>query len=225
MAKWLIRSKKLTHVDYSVDEISQLIKPHLPITLPITVPRGDGQFTLSRIKIVIPKHIKHIQAELLGGLEITYLGNPIYRAHLSIGVNASPFYDQGNKSVTLQELSITHIELLQDEYSILKDTSNILNALVPSPVLSMVTGTMKTAFNLMTGTTAAGANAYFQIYLSGSKQKILDYHQPQLEKIIKDLVASEDMSYKMKIDDWQERLFIKFGNKVEVEDGQIRFKF
>jgi hypothetical protein len=225
LAKWLIRFKKLTHVDYSPDEISQLITPHRPVTFPVTVPRGDGKFHLSSIAISVPADSKFIKGVLSGGLEVTYLGSPIYRAHIVISVQAKPDYLAETASVKLKELSITEIYMVNDEYSILKDTSSLISLFVPSPVLSMMTGTMKTAFNLMTGSTASEANAYLQVYLSGSKQKVLDYHRPQLEKIIVELAAGEDMCYTLNKTDWEENLFIKYGQEVVVEQGNVRFKF
>lgn len=212
-------------MDYSVEEISQLIEPHLPLSFPISVPRGDGRFTLSKTKVTMPFNGNYIQGELLGGIEVTYIGNPIYRAHIILVVQAKPYYDLTTKNVLLTDIKMTDIHMLNDEYAILKDTSSLINLFVPSPVLSMVTGTMKTAFNLMTGTTAAEAQGYLQMYLSGSKQKVLDYHKPQIENIIVELAASEDMQYTLDSKDFEETLFIQYGKKVVVEEGNLRFKF
>jgi hypothetical protein len=225
MAKCLIRFKRLTHVDYSVDEISELIQPHLPVSFPVEVPKGNGSFSLSKVDISMPHNQSVIQAQVLGALEVTYVANPIYRAHIALVVTAKPEYNQQSKNISLTELSIANIHLLNDEYSILKDTSSLINLFVPNPVLSMVTGTMKTAFSLMTGTTTSEANNYLQLYLGGSKQKILDYHKPQLERIIVELAASDDMQYSLDANDFEEGLFIQYGKTVEVEAGSLRFKF
>jgi hypothetical protein len=225
LAKCLIRFKRLKHVDYSVDDISRLIKPHLPLSLPIAVPKGEGRFTLSKVNISMPFKSSYIQAEVLGAIEVTYFANPIYRAHVVLVVQATPKYNQTTKNVMLTELRITDINTLNDEYSIFKDTSSLINQFVPSPLLSMVTGTMKTALSIMTGTTASEANSYLQMYLSGSKQKILDYHKPQIENIIVELAASENMQYSLDINDFEENLFIQYGKEVAVEERHLRFKF
>lgn len=212
-------------MDYSTDDISQLIQPHLPLSLPVDVPRGNGHFTLNNVQIFMPHKSNYIEAKAVGGIEITYLGNPIYRAHLVIVVQAKPLYEKTNNTVLLTDLCITDIQLINDEYSVLKDTTSLLNQFVPSPVLSMVTGTMKTAFNLMTGSTTTEASRYLQMYLGGSKQKVLDFHKPQLERLIIDLAASENMQYRLDQNDFEESLFIRYGNEVIVEDGCLRFKF
>jgi hypothetical protein len=224
-AKCLIHFKRLTHVDYSVDDISHLIQPHLPLSFPISVPRGEGRFTLSTVNISMPINSNYIQAEVLGGIEVTYLANPIYRAHVMLVVQAMPLYDHITKNVLLTAIRITGIHMLNDEYSILKDTSSLINQFVPSQVLYMMTGTMKTAFNIMTGTTTSEANSYLQMYLSGSKQKVLDYHKPQIENIIVELAASEEMQYSLDINDFEEGLFIQYGKELVVEDSHLRFKF
>ncbi|MFT6776927.1 MAG: hypothetical protein ACJAV1_000839 [Paraglaciecola sp.] len=212
-------------MDYSVDDISQIIKPHLPVLLPISVPKGEGRFTLSKVNISMPFDTDYIQAEVLGGIEVTYLANPIYRAHVVLIVQATPKYDPTENNVLLTDIRITDIHMLNDEYSILKDTTSLISLFVPSPVLSMVRGTMKTAFSIMTGTTTSEANSYLQMYLSGSKQKVLDYHKPQIEKLIVELAAGKDMQYSLDINEFEESLFIQYGKEVAVEEGQLRFKF
>jgi hypothetical protein len=225
LAKCLIRFKQLKHVDYSVTDISRLIQPHLPVFLPISVPKGEGRFTLSKVNVSMPLDTNYIQAEVLGGIEVTYLANPIYRAHVVLVVQATPQYAPTKNNVLLTDIRITDIHMLNDEYSILKDTSSLISHFVPSPVLSMVRGTMKTAFSIMTGTTTSEANSYLQMYLSGSKQKVLDYHKPQIEKLIVELAAGEDMQYNLDINDFEESLFIRYGQEVIVEEGNLRFKF
>jgi hypothetical protein len=84
---------------------------------------------------------------------------------------------------------------------------------------------MKTALNIMTGSIASEVNNYLKMYLSGSKQKVLDYHKPQIENIIVKLAASEDMQYSLSENNFEEGLFIQYGKEVVVEQGHLRFKF
>ena len=225
LAKYVIRFKRLTHVDYSVEDISKLVEPYLPHSFPISVPEGVGLFTLSKVNISMPSNANYIQGEVLGSIKITYLGNPIYRAHVILVVQAKPHFEHSTKNVLLTDVRITDIYMVNDEYSILKDTSSLIKQFVPSPVLSIVTGTMKTALNIMTGNIASEVNSYLQMYLSGSKQKVLDYHKPQIENIMVKLAASEDMQYSLSTDDFEEGLFIQYGKEVVVEQGNLRFKF
>lgn len=223
LAKYVIRFKRLTHVDYTVEDISNLIEPYLPHSFPISVPEGVGLFTLSKVNISMPSN--YIQGEVLGSIKVTYLGNPIYRAHVILVVQAKPHFEDSTKNILLTDICITDIHMLNDEYSILKDTSSLIKLFVPSPVLSIVKGTMKTALNIMTGSIASEVNNYLKMYLSGSKQKVLDYHKPQIENIIVKLAASEDMQYSLSENNFEEGLFIQYGKEVVVEQGHLRFKF
>ncbi|MFT5676766.1 MAG: hypothetical protein ACI808_002715 [Paraglaciecola sp.] len=225
LAKLLIRFKKLKHAEYTSNELTTLIADYLPKTFPVSVPKGEGSFTLLSAKVRMPRDKHIIQVEVMSSFNVVYLGNPIYRAHIVILLEASPLYLADSKHVILKDAIISEIKLLQDEYSFLKDTQHIINLFIPSPFMSMFTGTMKTALSLMTGTSPADANAYLQLYLSGSKQRVLDYHKPQLEKIVTDLAASDDMHYQLDESNWEELLFAKLGKEVVVEEGKLRFKF
>jgi hypothetical protein len=225
IAKWLIHFKKLQHAEYSSDQLSALVAEYLPKTFPVSVPRGQGSFTLMTADVSMPHRSSNIHVEVLSGFAVEYLANPIYRAHLVILLEAKPHYDVEAKHVTLQEVQITNIKLLNDEYSLLKDGREILKYFVSSPMLSIFTGTMKTALSLVTGTSASDANAYLQLYLGGSKQRVLDYHRPQLEKIVIEMAAGEEVRYQFDQSNWEEQLFSQFGKEVVVEEGKLRFKF
>ena len=225
IAKWLIRFKKLKHAQYTSDELGALVAEYLPKTFPVSVPRGQGSFTLMTADVTMPLRSRNIHVEVLSSFEVEYLANPIYRAHLVIMLEAKPLYDVEAKHVRLEEVQITNIKLLHDEYSLLKDGRHLLNNFVPSPVLSMFTDTVRTALNLVTGSSVSDANAYLQLYLGGSKQRVLNYHKPQLEQIVIEMAAGDDVSYQLDDSNWEEQLFSQFGKEVVVEEGKLRFKF
>ena len=225
LAKWLIRFNKLKHAEYTSQELTSLLAQHLPETFPVSVPKGEGSLTLLTADISMPRNKKIIQVEVMSSFAVVYLGNPIYRAHIVILLEASPNYDADSKTVHIKDVIISEIKLLQDEYSFLKDTRDIINLFVPGPVMSIFTGTVKTALTLMTGSSPADANAYLQLYLSGSKQRVLDYHKPQLEQIVINLAASDDMHYQLNEENWEEQVFARLGKEVVVEEGKLRFKF
>ena len=225
IAKWLVRFKKIKHAEYTTDELTELIAEYLPATFPVSVPKGEGKFTLLSADVRMPRASNTLQVEVLSSFDVQYLSNPLYRAHIVILLEALPSYSNDTKQVRLKDVLISEIKLVHDEYSILNDTREIINLFVPSPVMSVLTGTMKTAFSLVTGTTAADANDYLQLYLGGSKQRVLDYHKPQLEKIVIDLAASENVHYQLDESNWEEKLFRQLGKEVVVEEGKLRFKF
>lgn len=77
----------------------------------------------------------------------------------------------------------------------------------------------------MTAGSSDLASDYLHIYLSGSKQKVLDYHKPQITQLIEEIKQDPELSYEMDEADWQEKLFREYGKQVIVEEGCVRFKF
>lgn len=225
VAKLLIKFGKLTHADYTADEISELISPYLPSTFKIEVPAGNGELTLLEAEVNIGYHNSTVSVQLLGSLVVESMGNPIYRAHLVINLEATPFYDVESKVVKLSQLNMVDVRLINDEYALLKDTQHLLSLFVPRPFQSLVTGTVKSALGIITGGGSDAASNYLKLYLTGSKQKILEYHRPQLSSLVADLIHDEDFQYELDTSDWEEYLFTLYGKEVVVEQGQLRFKF
>jgi hypothetical protein len=225
IAKWLIRFDKLKPAEYSSEQLSDIVAEYLPITLPVSVPTGEGSFTVLSADVCMPQLGSIIQVDVLSSFAVEYLANPLYRAHLKIVLEAKPIYDVAAKEIRLADVVINEISLLQDEYSLLNDTRELMNVFVSSPLLSMFSDTVKTAFSIVTGTSPTDADVYLKLYLGGSKQRILDYHKPQIQTIMTELLARKKVCYRLDESIFEEQLFAKLGKEVVVEDGKLRFNF
>lgn len=225
VAEWLIRIRKIKHVDYTVDELNELIEPYFPQEFLVDVPVGKGTFTIVKADITIPRESQHIHIELACRLNIDSLGSPIYRANLRVNLLAAPNYDQQLKQVSLHGLDLDTIRIINDEYALLNDSKYMIDMVLPKGMRSLVTGTFKTAMGFMTVGSSDMASEYVKLYLTGSKQKVLDYHRPQIEKLIEDLKQDPDFIYQMDESDWQQKLFRRYGKTVVVEARCVRFKF
>lgn len=223
-ARLMIRCGWLTHSSFSQHELQTLLDAQLPSNFALKVPNGQG--TLSLLQGEVSLHQQEIQCRFFASLQITYMGNPIYRAHLHIKVRCLPQYCQATQRVNLASLHLDELALLQDEYALLKDTASLIRQLVPNPLNGLFSGGVKAALSLLPAK-GLGQQAlqYLQLYLDGSKQKVLDYHQPQIHQQLQSLVNSENASYQLNKDDWQEALFIEHGRKVEIKDHTLRFCF
>ncbi|MGK0371050.1 MAG: hypothetical protein ACJAW1_001293 [Glaciecola sp.] len=224
-ARILIRIGKLTHADYTCAELKEMVDKHLPETFKIDVPKSKGQLSLLQADISMPRDQNVINVELLGSILIGSLSNPIYRAHLIVQLEAYPIYDVPNKTVKLEKLLVKDVQLVNDEYSIIEDSRELLGLFVPKPLQNLFTGTVKSTFGLMTGGGSDAAANYMKLYLSGSKQRILDYHKPQIETLVSNFAQREDLQYPLGCSLFEEHLFSLYGKEVVVEDGQLRFKF
>lgn len=224
-ARIMIKLGKLTHADYSPQELNELAAKHLPETFEIDVPSAKGELSLLQADITMPSNQTDIKVQLLGSILIGSLGNPIYRAHLIIQLDATPAYDVSTKTVKLSQLLVADVRLVNDEYSILQDSRELLSLFFPRPLQNLVSGTVKSAFGLITGGGSDAAANYMKLYLSGSKQRILDYHRPQIEARVSEFAKSEALQYQLDVSDFEEHLFSLYGKEVVVEEGQLRFKF
>jgi hypothetical protein len=225
IARILIKIGRLTHADYSAAELKNIVDNHLPETFDIDVPRGKGELTLMQADLSMPMNQNFINVELLGSMLIGSSANPIYRAHLIVVLNAYPIYDVPSKTVKLNKLLVSDVRLINDKYAIIEDSRDLLSLFLPKPLQSLVGDTVKSAFGIMTGGGSELASNYMKLYLSGSKQRILDYHRPQIETLVADFAKKEYLQYTLNHEVFEEHLFCLHGKNVLVENGMLRFKF
>lgn len=224
-AKWLIRFGKIKHVDYTVEELNALITPHFPASFAVDVPIGKGSFTLLEGEISIPRNATMMHVQLLCSLNIEAVSNPLYRAHVVAVLQVEPEYDVALKQVSIKQILLDEIRLVHDEYALLNDSRQLLDLILPRSMQSLIGGTFKSALGLMTAGSSDLASEYLKMYMSGSKQKVLDYHKPQIIKLLQELKQDPEMVYTMNDNDWQESLFRQYGKTVVVEQRALRFKF
>lgn len=225
LAEWLIRLGRIKHVDFNVVELNELIEPFFPEEFLVDVPVGKGVFTIGKADINIPPESQHIHIELACKLKIDSVGNPLYRANLQVKLLATPAYDQELKQVSLQSLDLDSIRIINDEYALLNDSKQLIDLVLPRGMRSLVTDTFKNAMGFMTVGSSDMASEYLKLYLTGSKQRVLDYHRPQIEKLIEDLKQDPDFIFQMDESDWQQNLFRRYGKTVAVEERCVRLKF
>jgi hypothetical protein len=224
-ARTLIKLGKITHADYSSAELKEALDKHLPETFKVDVPISKGELTLLEAEISMPANQNAIHVELLGSLIIGPAGNPIYRAHVLMIIEVYPTYEVVNNTVKVEKIIARDVRLVNDKYSIIEDSRDLLSLVFPKSLQDLLSGTVKSAFGLMTAGGSDLASNYLKLYLSGSKQRILDYHKPQIETLISEFAQTDDLHYQLNSDDFEERLFCLYGKEVVVEDGHLRFKF
>lgn len=224
-ARMLIKLGRLKHVDYHAEEILGLITPHLPHTVNVDVPYGKGTLTVEQAELNFNASDNHVAIQLFCAFNVDYVGNPLYRAHVVISLLASPHYDPEQKVVRLNELDILNLHLVEDEYSLIKDAQTVLSLFVPRPVQSLVSGTVKSALGFLTSGVSDASLEYAKLYAEGSKQRILDYHAPQLRARLQTLKDAPETCYALNMEDWEDRLFAKYGKRVYVTDNSLRFSF
>jgi predicted solute-binding protein len=131
-----------------------------------------------------------------------------------------------NKNLlTIKAIRVDDVALVQDEYALLSDTSKLIDAISPVQIGGLLTSPMRSALNIITAGTSNTALQYLQMYIGGSKQRILDYHRHQIEDHVISAVAKADINLQLDPAEWRQNLFARLGKDVVVEDKQLRFYF
>ncbi|TQV76604.1 hypothetical protein FLL45_01205 [Aliikangiella marina] len=224
-ARLAIRLGLLKRESIDTVEVNQLINENLPITFEIPTPGGDGELTLLQVSFHVDKEKDCIHAELLCNFSVDVKNKLIYNTHLQITVESGLEFHKASRAIGVKDVSITQLNLISDKYSIMKDTTSLLSALIPGAVKSLVNLTLTSTQVLLGGTKLSAAAQYLMIYTSGSKQKVIDYHTPTIEKMVGKLLASPDYRYILDDNDFEENLFADHGKRVSIENGKVYFIF
>lgn len=225
-ARLLFRFGKLKHVAFTERELNDLLVDLFPLSFAIDVPRGDGKLNIESGKLRLSDRQNQAELELLCDLNISMIGNPLYRAHIIAKVHLVPKYLADQRQVAVGDAKLAHLYLQRDEYAVLTDTSSLINKLFPgSQLTGLLAGTVSSALHLMSAGTSEQLLSYLQLYLSGSKQRILDHHRPQIQTLLEAFAAGDEVKYNLDPSDWEEDLFMQCGKSVVVEDRELRFKF
>lgn len=224
-ARILIKLGKLSHADYTPAQLTEAINLHLPETFKVDVPISKGELTLLKAKVSMPSQHKAINVDLLGSIIIGPVGTPIYRAHVSLKLDVYPIFDIASKTVKVDKMIARDVQLVNDQYAIVQDSRELLSLLLPKPLQSLLSDSVKSAIGFMTAGGSDLAANYMKLYLSGSKQRILDYHKPQIEALVHEFAQRDDLKYRIGSDTFEELVFQHYGKAVVVEDGHLRFKF
>lgn len=225
LIRWMVKLGRVKSVTMSAEEINTLLGENLPETFAIPVPGAKGEAIIQSAKVSMPPLADHFVIHLFCALNIDSMANPIYRAHVDIEGVAWPGYTPENKQIFLTNIQVKRMTLVQDEYSLLKDTRHLMNSLVPEPIRSVFGVTVKTTLNVLSRGIYKDAKQYLSLYMLNNKQKILDYHKPDLEKVVKQLSDDAELNYYLDENDFEERLFAEFGKAVLVKNGELQFIF
>lgn len=224
-ASVLIKLGKLTHDDFTKDELEQLLASQLPQSFPLTIPIGVATVTMLEGKLSLDENSNAITVQLLASLNITVSNATVYRAHIVVTLSATPSYDIDTQAVSLKDVTLEHISLVNDEYALIGDTRLLFSSVLPGGVDQLLGRSLQSALSLMTVGTSDRAMSYAKLFMAGSKQNILDYHKPQITEAVLSEISKHPLTHTMRNDVWREALFARYGKRVGIEDNRLRFYF
>jgi hypothetical protein len=228
LAYAMVKLNRLQYDIFTPAELNDLLAPYFPRQISFPVPMGSGELTCVEGKLTLSATRNEITLTLLTNMVIQVLGNTIYRAHCVITLVAQPDYLPEQKKLQVTNVTIPSLHLINDEYALLKDTQYIIDKLLPVPVsrvTTLLSSPVKSALNLLSSGSLDTSINYLNLYIQGNKQRIVDYHRPQIEERIKHYLIEQELTHTLRDSSWRERLFSRLGQTVKVENEQLRFYF
>jgi hypothetical protein len=219
----MVKLGKLTHDDFTVEELNALIQPALPTTVDLDIPIGTATVTVESGTISLREETNSIFFQAFTSMQVAVANSVIYRAHVVVTLSATPTYNVDDKCVSLTHTAVESIQLVNDDYALIKDTRFLLSKLVPGRLDSIIGQSLKTALSLVTAGTSDTAANYLSLYLSGSTHAILNYHKPQITQAILREIDKLPLFHTMRDDVWREALFARYGKQVGVAENRLRF--
>jgi len=225
ISQLLIKLGRLRYDQFSSDELNILLSENLPQSFPLAIPAGQANVVLNSGKLTFNASNNRLCIQLLASITINVADTTIYRAHLIITLSTSPHYNVNESTLYFIDKQVDNITMVNDDYALLKDTQFLLSRFVPGNLDALLGRSLKNLLSVVTVGTSDQAVEYLKLYLSGSKQAVLDFHKPQIEKAILDKMATLPLHHRMREDQWREMLFARYGKSVRVEEASLRFYF
>lgn len=225
LAILLIKLGKLTHDQFTEQELSTIANAQLPLQFALPIPIGSARLELIKAQVTMPLGQTRIIAQCLAALQVQIMGSVLYRAHVVIIASVLPSYDRQHARVQCHDVKIEEVRLINDDYALLNDTTHIIKKMMGTGVLGLVTQPLQGALSMLSqGITQPTLN-YLNLYLSGSKQRVLDYHLPAIHAAIMDTLAEQALDYHLQPHIWREYVFRLYGKQVRVQNRELRFEF
>lgn len=225
LAKLLIRFGYIKNVPVDIDRINEQITQHLPVAFDIAIPGGDGELTILETDLSLDNQSNSITAVILCNFNVKIKNTTIYNSHLQVTLDTELVYCATSKTISPSNVKIHSMKLISDKYSVIKDTRQLIAGLLPEPMKTVFITTMLTTNLVMDNLGMNNMIKYLSLYLTGSKQRILDFHHQEIETKVIDFTESEDCSYLLDQTHFEERLFAEFGQQIQIKQGQLLFIF
>ena len=223
LAWGLIRSGVMQKVAVSASEINQIVKENLPAAYPLPLNRGKGELVISQANVDFPTYKPgYFRAQLRAALHIHLASVEIYRSHLNIELSGCPRYQASDHSLRIDNLSVDAVKLIQDSYSLMASANGLLRLALPTPFTHIMNVAVETSIGVMSDVLGEDLQSYLALYRTGSMQRVLDYHAPQIEATLQEECQHGELHYQLSEQLLDEKLFIQLGKTMEINE-QIFF--
>ncbi len=224
-AKLLIRFKMIKEARYSCAELNDMLSANFPHTIQLPLPVSEGQLVLLNVELSMPLEQEQLHIQLFCSFSVKVANHNIYRAHLLISGIVTPYYVAEEKALRLKNMQLSELILVKDDYAFINSTTDLASIFIPKPFKYLLFNSLNATLSLLKDFVPTELLNYLTLYSSGNKQKVLDFHQADIERLILEEVEKEDWCYPLDETDFEEQLFAELGQLVVVENGSLVFKF
>ncbi|NQZ08119.1 MAG: DUF1439 domain-containing protein [Algicola sp.] len=225
-ARSLIRSKRIKEVRYNAQQLNEMVVQSLPHQEAFEVPGGQATLVVMEANVSVGNdNTEGLAIKVMCSLEISSLGRQLYRAHIDGLLKAVPYFNQAHKTVRLKDLVLSNMTFVNDEYLLIQSSQDIVKSFTPSILKGIVDVTIGSALNVMSGVATPAVKEYLNVFVDANKQKVLDFHQPQIDSILTAQIENGALEYKLKESDFEEKIFSDLGQKIDVDNHELVFKF
>jgi len=225
MTHLLIRFKQIRRVQVEIEDINKIVNQPLPEVIELTIPGGTGKLSILQATLEPAESGERLHVEILCNFSVKVKQSIIYNTHLQLTVELLPSYIPEHKTIATREVKVTGLHLISDQYSMIKDTSSLLGSLMPSALKTIVSATLFSTRAVLGSKTVNAVSQYLSLYLTGSKQKIIDYHRVDIEEKVTQVFQSDAIAYRLDDAVFEERIFAQYGQQIIVENGRLYFVF
>lgn len=221
--KQLIKFKWIKESVYTEQELNDLLVGLFPVSFDMDFRGSKGELTILSTELHLPQLEQHINFQLYCSFMVRVKSVDTYRAHIFVSGNLQPYYDDVQKVIKLTDVTLNETRLVNDDYAFIRSGNELINAFVPMG--GLFSKTMKLTFSVLKGILPSDIVSYLGLYTAGSKQKVLDYHKPEIENILVEQIEQGNWNFALDENDFEQQLFSELGREVTVENGQLVFKF
>jgi len=221
----MIRFKRIRQVKYTSDELNEMLATNFPHTMAMSLPGSQGLLTLLNAELSMPANDNQLHIQMFCGFTVCVAGKDIYRAHLLVVGTVTPYYIAEQRAIHLKNLQLSELRLVKDDYAFIGSSAELATLFMPNAFKYLLMSSVHIGLSLLKGIVPNELMTYLTLYSNGSKQGVLDYHKPEIERMLIAEVEQEAWCYQLNEQDFEEQIFAELGQEIAVEQGFLVFKF
>jgi hypothetical protein len=218
----MIKLGYIKQVAFSFPELINDIQIYLPFDIKFSVPNGHGLVIISDVHLA--ENINGlVKAQLQGTLDIECMGEHLYNSKITIEVFGKPVFMKEHSVIRATNVAIGSVNLADDNLMMVHNTRKILRKLSNNLLGQMWSLTVGTALGILDNVT--DMNSYIALFVNKSSHRILALHRREIETNLIQSFSNGDIEYTLEETIFDEKLFIKYGKDIVVENEGLTFRF